>query len=90
MDHWMVRATIHRHNLCILLAHLPRPRSKDVLLEFLANFDAQRRQMYIRGRFNQITPSLVASVLQCGNVRSSDDHTCKDWIIKVLNQGNHL
>lgn len=80
MNHWMQRDTIRHHNLSILAAHPPGPRSKDAFLRFLGNFNPVQRQVYTRGQHYTITQRSVAQALRCGMVLLSDGRTCKDYI----------
>lgn len=80
MNHWMVRETIQFHHLEILASHPLTARSKDIMLEFIVNFEPNNKRVWIRGRYYNITPSFVVETLRCGYHQWEDEQICKEWI----------
>lgn len=80
MNHWMLRETIQRHHLEILASHPPSARSKEVVLELIVNFEANKKRVWIKGRYYNIIPSVVTDALGCGYHHREDEQIYKEWI----------
>lgn len=52
----MVQDTIEGHHLEILANHPPLAKSKDVVLEFIVNFEPNNKRVWMREKYNNITP----------------------------------
>lgn len=75
----MVRDTIHQHHLEILASHPLGPRSKDAVFEFIANFEPERKTVWIQGKYYNITPTVVVEALRCKPYYRDDEQLEKEW-----------
>lgn len=80
MNNWMIHLMIQCHNLSILMSHPPCARSKDVMLEFIVNFKPANKRVWIKGKYQPITPKIIAEALQCGHYHHFDEQTYRKWI----------
>lgn len=78
MDQWMVGETIRHHHLEILANHPPVTRLKDVVLEFVMNFEPYWKRVWIREKYCNITPLVGAEALRCSPYHGDDNQLVKD------------
>lgn len=78
MHDWMVHDTMQCINLYILASQPPVMRSKNMVLEFITNFEPANRHVWIRGDFYQVTPTIIAQALRCESHLPGDKQLCKD------------
>lgn len=68
MDNWLVCQTIEQHNLRILIAHPPYQCYKDLILEFISNFEPSNQRIWIEDKYYIVTPTIIAEALQRGSI----------------------
>lgn len=56
MGNWMVRETIQNHWFCIVSNHLPYTTNKEIVYNFICNFNPSSQTVYIRGEKYLVTP----------------------------------
>lgn len=64
----------------ILASHPLGPQSKDIILKFIANFELERKRVWIWGKYKHIIPAVVVEALRCSHHRRDDKQLTKEWM----------